>query len=216
MRIPRFVMSSEEGEAIYHCMSRTVNGERLFAEDDREMLRRMLWNVAEFCGVEVVTYTIMPNHFHVLVRVPKKGKISDKELLRRYRLLHPRRNKYQTAALEVIEKQLAEDAPEGVAWRERMMKLMCDLSQFMKLFKQRVSIWYNRTHGRFGPLWSERFKSVLVEDGEALLTMAAYIDLNCVKARLATDPKDYRFCGYSEAVAGRTKARRGLSGVFGY
>jgi len=48
----------------------------------------------------------------------------------------------------------------------------------------------------------ERFKSVLVEGkGNPLQTMAAYIDLNPVRAGLVEDPKDYRFCGYAEAVA---------------
>jgi hypothetical protein len=31
--------------------------------------------------------------------------------------------------------------------------------------------------------------------------MAAYIDLNPVRAGIVKDPKDYRFCGYAEAVA---------------
>ena len=43
--------------------------------------------------------------------------------------------------------------------------------------------------------------------------MAAYIDLNCVRAGLVHDPKDYRFCGYAEAVAGDPRARSGLLGV---
>jgi REP-associated tyrosine transposase len=40
--------------------------------------------------------------------------------------------------------------------------------------------------------------------------MSAYIDLNCVRARLVDDPKDYRFCGYAEAVAGEKAAQNGL------
>ncbi|MEZ5431159.1 MAG: hypothetical protein R3F31_08270 [Verrucomicrobiales bacterium] len=44
----------------------------------------------------------------------------------------------------------------------------------------------------------------------ALLTMAAYIDLNPVRAGMVDDPKDYRWCGYAEAVAGGRRARRGL------
>jgi len=43
--------------------------------------------------------------------------------------------------------------------------------------------------------------------------MAAYIDLNPVRAGLAKDPKDYRWCGYAEAVAGSKRARRGLCRV---
>ena len=44
--------------------------------------------------------------------------------------------------------------------------------------------------------------------------MAAYIDLNPVRAGLVDDPKDYRFCGYAEAVAGSSKAREGLSVIW--
>ena len=44
--------------------------------------------------------------------------------------------------------------------------------------------------------------------------MAAYIDLNAVRSGQAEDPKDYRFCGYAEALAGGKEARRGL-GVLG-
>jgi len=40
--------------------------------------------------------------------------------------------------------------------------------------------------------------------------MAAYIDLNPVRAGLVEDPKDYRFCGYAEAVARVAAATRGL------
>ena len=31
----------------------------------------------------------------------------------------------------------------------------------------------------------------------------------------APDPKDYRFCGYAEAVAGLTAAQRGLADIVG-
>ena len=93
---------------------------------------------------------------------------------------------------------------------------MGDISPFMKLVKLRFSIWYNHAHGRFGTLWAERFKSVLLEPrGRVVATVAAYIDLNSVRAGLVDDPKDYRFCGYAEAVAGSAAARRNLAAVIG-
>jgi len=64
---------------------------------------------------------------------------------------------------------------------------------------------------RFGTLWAERFKSVVVEDQPSSVeAVAAYIDLNPVRAGLVEDPKDYRFCGYAAAVAGNTLVRNGL------
>jgi hypothetical protein len=96
------------------------------------------------------------------------------------------------------------------------MALMGDVSAFMKLVKQRFATWFNKTHNRYGTLFAERFKSVLVEPAKnALRTMALYIDLNAVRAGLVKDPKDYRFCGYGEAVAGNKSARTGLQCIHG-
>ena len=175
----------------------------------------MLWQVADFCGVEILTYCIMSNHFHVLVRVRDGAQVTDGELIRRYRVLYPKPTKYQTASIEVMEKALKEGGDEADAIRGRLLARMGDVSEFMKAVKQRFSVWYNRSHQRYGTLWAERFKSVLVEGrGNPLQTMAAYIDLNPVRAGLVEDPKDYRFCGYAEAVAGHVAARRGLGAVW--
>jgi REP element-mobilizing transposase RayT len=198
--------------AAYHCVTRAVNRERLFDPAAREILRRQIWLVADFCGVQVVTYAILSNHFHVLVRVPQRAPVSDEELLRRYRVLYPRPTTYQVARMGVVCQQLASDGPEATDWRRRQLARMGDISAYMKLVKQRFSIWFNKSHQRVGTLWCERFKSVVVEDSpRALQTMALYIDLNAVRAGLAADPKDYRFCGYAEAVGGNVVARAGLA-----
>ena len=56
----------------------------------------------------------------------------------------------------------------------------------------------------------------MVEEAErALRTMAAYIDLNPVRAGMVTDPGDYRWSGYSEAMAGKSRSRRGLVRIIG-
>lgn len=200
---------------MYHCMTRTVNGERLFGDREKEVLRRMIWQVSDFCGVQVLTYCVMSNHFHVLVRVPCDGGVSDAELLRRYRVLYPEATRFAPASLGVLAKRLAEGGEEASSLRAGLLARMGDVSAFMKALKQRFAVWYNRSHGRFGTLWSERFKSVLVEGrGNPLQTMAAYIDLNPLRAGLVKDPKDYRFCGYAEAVAGHRGARDGLSVVW--
>jgi putative transposase len=88
---------------------------------------------------------------------------------------------------------------------------MGDVSMFMKELKQRFSIWYNKSHKRYGTLWAERFKSVLIEDTAGCLrTVAAYIDLNPVRAGIVKDPKDYRYCAYAEAVTENEEAKNGL------
>lgn len=198
-------------DAVYHVMTRTVNGERLFKDREKEILRKMIRQVADFSGVEVLTYCILSNHFHVLVGVRHQPVVADAELMRRYEVLYPQPTKYQQASAKVMKSQLLAGGDEANQIRQQLLARMNDVSEFMKAVKQRFSVWYNRSHRRYGTLWAERFKSVLVEgQGDALQTVAAYIDLNPVRASLVEDPKDYRFCGYAEAVAGNPFARQGL------
>jgi REP element-mobilizing transposase RayT len=175
----------------------------------------MLWQVADFSGVEVLTYCVMSNHFHVLVRLDDGQVVSDTELMRRYRVLYPKPTKYQVASAKILARKLRDGGEEAEAIRAGLRARMGDVSAFMKTLKQRFTVWYNQSHDRFGTLWAERFKSVLVEGrGNSLQTIAAYIDLNPVRAGLVDDPKDYRFCGYAEAVAGSVVAGAGLSSVW--
>ena len=135
--------------------------------------------------------------------------------MRRYKVLYPKPTKFQTASTKVLESQLQAGGPEADEIRRKLLARMGDVSEYMKTVKQRFSVWYNRNHRRFGTLWADRFKSVLVEGkGNPLQTMAAYIDLNPVRAGIVDDPKDYRFCGYAEAIAGVVVAQRGLTAVW--
>ena len=175
----------------------------------------------EFCGVQVLTFCVMSNHVHVLVHVPKRPETmpDDAELVRlvrRAELSYPASD---------LERQLAEmrgagDDAGAERLRERFLRRMWNLASFMQGVKQRFSQWFNAGNDRAGTLWEGRFKSVLVEGtGQTLSTMAAYIDLNPVRAGIVKDPADYRWSGYAEAVAGRKPARLGpkkvVMGVLG-
>lgn len=210
MRYPRFKPEPEATEAYYHLITRTVNGEWLFGDVEKEVLRKHLWLVADRCGIDVLTYQILSNHFHVVACAPQKTALSDQELLRRYALLHSGESAWEQRKVADVERILKANGQEAEAWRRSEMSKMNDVSEYMKLLKQRFSIWFNRTHNRFGTLWAERFKSVLLESGEAVRQCAAYVDLNAVRAHLCGDPKDYRFSGYAEAVAGSRRAQEGI------
>ncbi|MBB5037580.1 transposase [Prosthecobacter dejongeii] len=202
----------------YHVMSRTCGGEVFFDDVEKEALKRLMWRLADFSGVKLVTYCIMGNHFHVLVEVPRRevwlqrfaGPAGEEKLFEHLRLL------YSKTYLAFLREEFAELRRLGLEARvqeklEALYKRFCDLSLYVKEVKERFSRWFNKRRGRRGTLWMDRFKSVMVESGgEALRTMAAYIDLNPVRAGLVEDPKDYRWCGYGEAVGGSRRAQRGL------
>jgi putative transposase len=50
-------------------------------------MRELLWRVSRYCGVEIITYAMLSNHFHLLVRVPEKvaadAAVTDEEILAR-------------------------------------------------------------------------------------------------------------------------------------
>jgi hypothetical protein len=91
--------------------------------------------------------------------------------------------------LEWKKKQLAQV-------KQPFLDRMHDLSCFVGELKQRISQRYNLKTERKGPLWEDRFKSVLVQGSPGVLaTVAAYIDLNAVRAGIVVEPKDWRWCG---------------------
>ncbi|MCC5840280.1 MAG: transposase, partial [Opitutales bacterium] len=93
---------------------------------------------------------------------------------------------------------------------------MGDVSVFMREVKTRFTLWYNEKHGMVGTFGAERFRSVVVEaDTAAQRMVAAYIDLNPVRARLEEDAGDYGLSGFGEACAGGSAARRGIARIEG-
>ncbi len=205
MRSPRLKLSGHP--AVYHCISRTAGGEFLLNDLAKEQFRKFMWAAAAFCGAEVLTYTILSNHFHLLIRIGELQEITDETL--RGRVLHYFGPKSRYA--QAIELDIATTGKISPQLRKRLAKRMGDLSMYLKELKQRFTRWFNSVHERYGTLWAERFKSVIVEDEpEALRIIAAYIDLNCVRDGLVSDPKDYRFCGYAEALAKSGEARNGV------
>ena len=180
-----------------------------------------MWRVAAFSGVQVLTYAVMDNHFHMLIKIPERKEINEGELLRRLALI------YRDRDWDRVEREYERVRVSGSkAWMELWMKgytyRMYNLAEFMKTLKLRYTIWYNKQHGaRVGTLWSDRFRSVLIEplcnaDGRvALALVAAYIELNAVRAGLVDDPKGYVWCGYRDALAGHAGARAGIATLMG-
>ena len=223
---------------VYHVMSRTCGGEVFFDETEREALVLVMRKMARFCGIKILTYCIMGNHFHALVRVPHQAtwleehfgppgaEGGEEKLFEHMRLL------YSKAHIAAVKADFAKLRKMGGGMeslvQERvtaMKERMCDLSAWMQEVKVRFSRWYNRRHSRQGTLWMGKFKSVLVErkmrpvsksddwEPDVARLMAAYIDLNPVRAKLVESAEDWRWNGWSAALAGDKEAIAGLCDV---
>ena len=203
-------IKGETGLGCYHVVSRVVDRTFRMDDNEKEIFRCIMRKTAGFSGIEILTYAVLSNHFHILARVPRQPELGERELLGRVAVL------YGEARAEMLRAQWAGWKKKGLGYLaekdcEALRRRMGDLSLFLKLLKQDYSISYNARHGRVGTLWEGRFNSVLVEDtGAALSAFAAYIDLNAVRAGIVGDPAEYRWCGYGEAVAGSGGARDGI------
>lgn len=211
----------------YHCISRVVDRRFVLGAEEKEKFRALMRVYERFSGCRVLSYCLMDNHFHLLLEVPPRPAegFSDAQLLERLSALYPEAFVAEIAAqlAEARGKVAAGLAAEGVLTgpiHERFTYRMHDLGEFMKGLLQRYTQWHNRRHARSGRLWEDRFKSLIVEDGHAARAIAAYIDLNPVRAGIVEDPAAYRWSSYGEAIGGNAKghgrrARAGLVRAWG-
>jgi REP element-mobilizing transposase RayT len=221
--------------ALYHCISRVVDRRFVLENDEREHFRKIMRKCETFTGCRVLSYCLMSNHFHILLEVPPPppNGIPDDQLFDRLAafyseaqlaqiknemadalLIRPHAE-FEMPRLDPTGAPLTPEREAEIARaqathrldeiRSRYTRRMHDLSEFMKSLLERFTKWFNRTHNRTGTLWEERYKSVIVEDGTAARTIAAYIDLNPVRAGIVTDPAKYRWSSYGEAIGGGPK-----------
>jgi len=211
MRKKRVVIKNQP--TFYHVVSRIVGRQFLIDAEGKEFLVKLFEEMEAFSGCKVHAYTVLDNHFHILLEVPMPEDLDDEALFKR--MVHV----YSSNRIAEIRHRIAHLREQGAddaadAELGLILARMYDLSEFMKYVKQSFTTWYNRQHARTGTLWEGRFKSIVVEgQGDPLLKIAAYIDLNCVRAGIVDDPKDYRWCSYAMAVAGKRKARAAITGI---
>jgi REP element-mobilizing transposase RayT len=213
MRQPRL---RGEGKNYTHAVSRIVDRQYLLGRTEKERFVEIMRQLENFLGVRVVTFTLMSNHVHLLLEEPDRDslpKLTKEQLLERLPCLYDE-SKVQSVANELEHAGALGDHDRYDRILKRYEDRMADISVFMKELKQRFTQWYNRRNNRAGTLWESRFHSVLVEDDpQALMVMAAYIDLNPVRAGMVDKVEDYRWCGYGAAAGGDQTAREGLGRI---
>ena len=198
------------GEGYYHVISRITGQQFLMNAEEKDVLMRSMFNVAIFSGVEILTFALMDNHFHLLVKVPRAHEVDEAELLKKMRVLYG-----DTKTDRILHDWDTWDK-RGLAFKveaakEALRRRMFDLSQFCKTLKETYSMSYNYRHTHVGTIWGSRFKSVLLSpDYRTLMTVGSYIDLNPVRAGAVEEASAYRWNGYGTALRGNTLSRNGL------
>ncbi len=189
-RIPRILIKGPN--VAYHIVSRTALEGFVLGPQEKDHLFFLIRWLSSVYFVEVFGFCIMGNHFHLLCRMFSHEGFSDEEVICWVRRYYRDRRKIEDMPPERI-----------LYWRRRLS----DLSRYVQEIKQRFSHWFNRLHGRKGYFWGDRFKSVIIERGEALLNCLAYIDLNPVRAGLVERPEEYRWCSLAYHIGAGNKGK---------
>jgi len=168
-------MIIDDQSTVYHVMSRTALDGFPLGDVEKDFMLDLVRRYAGLYLVEILGFCVMGNHFHVLVKVIPEYKYSDEEILKRYIDFYGDERVFADGLIPSLRLKLS------------------SLSEFMREIKVNFARFYNRRHHRRGYFWGDRFKSVIVENGETLINCLAYIDLNPLRAGLVERPEQYRW-----------------------
>jgi hypothetical protein len=144
--------------------------------------------LASVFGIDVLSYAIMSNHMHLILRNRPDVVIvwSDEEVALRWLRVFPGRR---------LDEQLADpvksDVQKLAGNRQRMEEIrrrLSDISWFMRALSEPIARLANKQDGCTGRFWEGRFKAQRITDEAGLLACAMYVDLNPVRAAMAESP----------------------------
>jgi len=210
MALPRSKYVQEGQEMVYHCFSRCVRRAFLCGFDfviGRDFSHRKAWVLdrlrflAAIFAIEVCAYAIMDTHDHTILRTRPDiaARWPDLEVARRWLTLFPRHRNLTATPMPPAEKDIRAlaDCPERIA---TLRLRLCSLSWFMGQLNEFIARAANKEDGVKGRFWESRFKCQALLDEAAIAACMVYVDLNPIRAGLATTPEDSDFTSIQERI----------------
>lgn len=210
MGLPRSEYVQEGEVGVYHCTTRCVRRAFLAGFDShtgldfshrKQWIEDRLQFLASLFSVEVTTFSVMSNHYHVTLRIrPDIAETwSDQEVASRWLTLCPKRYRSKKKAIQPVEEQIRNLAlcTERIA---ELRKRLCSLSWFMRFINEFIARAANKEDNVKGRFWESRFKCQVLLDSAAIAAGMVYIDLNPIRAGIAQTPEDSDFTGIQQRI----------------
>lgn len=165
--------------------------------------------LASVFGIDCLTYAVMSNHLHLVLRSRPDvvATWSDEEIARRWLRLFPKRKHKDGTPREPTAKELDSILSDPDRLSELRVRLS-DISWWMRCSSEVIARRSNREDDCTGRFWEGRFKAQLLLDEASLLACAMYVDLNPIRAAIAQTPEESRFTGAFERITDLRVARR--------
>ena len=142
----------------------------------------------------------MSNHYHIVIRidVDAVNQWSDSEVAGRWLQIFsgPLLMHQYLSNTDLTEAELEYIAELLTTWRHRL----CDLSWFMRCLNEPIARMANAEDHCTGRFWEGRFKSQALLDARAVLACMAYVDLNPIRAAIATTPEQSDYTSIQERI----------------
>lgn len=192
---PRKTLVSLDATPYYHCSSRCVRRAFLCGKDSvsgksfehrRQWIEDKLLELASVFAIDLCAYAVMHNHYHVVLFIDKNSAVnwSNIEIVRRWHRLFKGNLQSQRfiegESLNQAELLILERSVD--LWRTRLT----DISWFMRILNEGIARLANKEDDCTGRFWEGRFSSQALLDEKALAACAAYVDLNPIRAGLAS------------------------------
>jgi len=162
-------------------------------EHRRAWIEKRLFQLAKVFAINICAHAIMHNHLHIVLHVDNEQvkNWSMEEVLQRWHQLFKGTLLTQKFAnKQPVDKfQLAMVEKTAEVYKQRLM----DISWFMRSLNEPIARQANREDNCTGHFWEGRFKSQALLDEGALLSCMAYVDLNPVRADIASTPEESNF-----------------------
>ena len=198
-RVPRKLVIREDIVGVYHAWVRCVRRALLCGRDPltgknhehrKTWLENRLAELAQIFAIDACVFAILSNHFHLLLRnrPDLTAQWSDEEVMRRWWQLCPGRRDQEGEPAEMTEAELKAwlADPERVAQcRAKLSSISC----FMKHLNEWLAKRANCEDDVSGHFFEGRFGCKSLLDEGAILAAALYIDLNEIRAGIATTPE---------------------------
>ena len=209
MTIARSRQISLADTPYYHVVSRCVRRAFLCGQDDhsgqsyehrRQWVADKLGQLSQVFAIGICAYAVMSNHYHLVLKVQANiaHEWNEREVAERWSRLFQwpllvrrwyRGEKLIAPELEVVHQLIAQ-------WRERLHSI----SWLVRLLNESLARQANQEDGCKGHFWEGRFKSQALLTESALLACMTYVDLNPIRAGIATTPEESDFTSIQQRI----------------
>lgn len=167
-----------ETDKFYHIYNHAIGKENFFETDAdyKSFLDKFRKYVVPLC--EVYAFCLMPNHFHLVVRIKSEKEVKSALIQR------------NTGSLSIEEKMQIDESYIANAVSQQLGNLFNAYAKY-----------FNYVHQRKGTLFTRAFRRKWIESEDYLRQLICYVHQNPVHAGFVMKPVEWKYSSYNAIMS---------------